>query len=209
MSITNDPQNDFDWAYKGFQYPIPPSWKRAVRLEDQIQWLLQCCLWLNANGISTGYLEEQLNELREQLKGYTDSQIINLRNEITQRLQDLQNQINGLIVGVSKTRSVLTGNFTYIYVVLKQMWDMLRVKSMTYDEIKALGKTYDEIKTDGHTYYALEMFANVYYGDGTERVKFTPEEVIPVNNYGLGKGTGIDVQRTYKAIKDFGFLTYI
>lgn len=204
MSITNDPQNDFDWAYKGFQYPIPPSWKRAVRLEDQIQWLLQCCLWLNANGISTEYLEGQLNELREQLISYTDSQIINLREEFITRIMDLQNQINSLAAGISKVRNPVTGNFDYTYIALKQMWDMLRVKSMSYDEIKALDKTYDEIKTDGHTYYALEMFANVYYGDGTERAKFTPTDVIPVDTPALSdpikKGT------TYNELNAYGFL---
>ena len=204
MSITNDPQNDFGWAYKGFQYPIPPSWKRAVRLEDQIQWLLQCCLWLNANGVSVAMLQEELNALKQQLTEYTDSEIEALRDELTAKINDLQNQIKSLYAGISKVRNPVTGNFDYTYVALKQMWDMLRVKSMTYDEIKALDKTYDELKADGHTYYALEMFANVYYGDGTERAKFTPTDVIPVDTPALSdpikKGT------TYNELNAYGFL---
>lgn len=204
MSITNDPQNDFDWAYKGFQYPIPPSWKRAVRLEDQIQWLLQCCLWLNANGVSVTMLQEELNALKQQLTEYTDSEIDNLRDELTAKINDLQNQIKSLYAGISKVRNPVTGNFDYTYVALKQMWDMLRVKSMSYDEIKALGKTYDELKADGHTYYEIEMFANVYYGNGEERAKFTPTEAIPVDTPALSdplkKGT------TYNELHYYGFL---
>ena len=42
MSMLNYP-GDFDFAYQGFQYPLPPSWKYAIRLEDQIAWT--CNVW--------------------------------------------------------------------------------------------------------------------------------------------------------------------
>ena len=44
MALWQDKCNRLDFAYRGYQYPVPPSWKYAVRLEDQIQWLLQAIL---------------------------------------------------------------------------------------------------------------------------------------------------------------------
>lgn len=38
---------DFDFAYKAMQYPLPPTWKYAIRQQDQIMWLLQALLTIN------------------------------------------------------------------------------------------------------------------------------------------------------------------
>lgn len=60
-----DDAGKFNWAYKGFQYPLPPSWKRAIRLEDQIQWLLQAIFLLNESGVSGESLDKTLAELEK------------------------------------------------------------------------------------------------------------------------------------------------
>ena len=52
MAVITDPESAFDFAYKGFQYALPPSWKYAVRQQDQIYWLLQALLKLNCAAVS-------------------------------------------------------------------------------------------------------------------------------------------------------------
>lgn len=72
MSMLNYP-SDFDIAYQGYQYPLPPSWKYAIRLEDQIQWLLQALLKINDEAVSQSILEAGLADTLEQAKEYADA----------------------------------------------------------------------------------------------------------------------------------------
>lgn len=172
MAVFRDPCNAFDFAYRGYQYPLPPSWKRAVRLEDQIQWLLQAILKTNCEGVS----QEDLNEL------------VTALNEYVARVQEyLQLQIDALKKGFNTSRNPVTGMFDYQYVVNKQMYDMLRVYACTWDELKDTGMSWDELKTEGHSWFEVDLFGNLYWGNGDIRAKYTPrchiDELTPGYDY--------------------------
>lgn len=81
-----------DFAYKGFQYPLPPSWKRAIRLEDQINWLLQALMAVNDSGINNEELTKAITAIADDLQG----QINDLRNGWESGDSQLQEQIKNI-----------------------------------------------------------------------------------------------------------------
>ena len=85
-----------DFAYKGFQYPLPPSWKRAIRLEDQINWLLQGLIAVNDSGINDEELNKAISELDNDLQG----QINDLRSGWESGDSQLQEQIKNITAGL-------------------------------------------------------------------------------------------------------------
>lgn len=218
MTLVRDPCNAFDFAYKGFQYPLPPSWKRAVRLEDQIQWLLQALLKLNCAAVS----QEDLDDLERLLVDY----ISRVDAQIEERIDALQ---KGWYAG----RNPVTGMYDFGYVIYKQMYDMLRVYACTWDELAGTGMTWNDLKATGYSWFEVDMFGNLYWGNGDIRAKYTPREHIdwmtpgfdfscwpwPLNPDEPGPGPGPDPEpepeptpepgenlTTWASMKAYGFL---
>lgn len=124
-----------DFAYKGFQYPLPPSWKRAVRLEDQINWLLQALMAVNDSGINDDELKQAISELGTDLQG----QINDLRNGWVSGDSSLQEQIKNITAGLFLVHNPVTGSYDYHQVAFRQLFDACRPFAATYADIDYLG----------------------------------------------------------------------
>ena len=213
MAVITDPKSTFDFAYKGFQYPLPPSWKYAVRQQDQIYWLLQALLTVNDNGVSDDYLQEEIAQAVADLTNGYNNADERLARRLDALIAALQEQVNNLTVGVTAQRNPVTGMRNYAYVVSKQMYDMLRTYACTWDELKNTGMTWDELKATNHSWFEVDMFGNIYWGDGEQRAKFTPTDHIDVNSPGYsdyqpGQLTGEAViSRSLGNMAAVGFLT--
>lgn len=201
--------SSLDFAYKGYQYPIPPSWKYAVRIQDQINWLLQAVLALDGQGVSVDELAEAIADAIEQVtQGYRgeDAEIERYINALVSAIEERISQFEDRN---AVFRNPVTGMRDYGYVVAKQMYDMLRVHAMTWDELKNTGKTWDEVKGDGHSWFEIDMFSDTYYGTGDPRAKFTPTEDIDVGTPGyIDMGDeDASLARSWGEMAQFGFLT--
>lgn len=163
MAVMIDPCNGFDFAYKGFQYPLPPSWKRAVRLEDQIQWLLQALLKVACDSATDEEIATEVGRVKEW---------------VSAQLGELAGEIDAVAAGRSWVYSPVDGEFVTAQVALRQVYDMARYYGLTYEELAETGKTYEELAADGLPYYALDQFGNLHYGNGQMRAKHTPPEDI-------------------------------
>lgn len=190
----------FNWAYKGFQYPIPPTWRRAVRLEDQLQWLLQALMCLNNHALSYGDISDAI-----------DSAIADILDSVKKELEAIKGELEDIQEGRGVTRNPVNGQRSYIYVALKQMYDILRVKAMTWDEADALGYTWDQMDALGHSWYEMDMMGNVLFGDGANRVKYTPTSHIGANTPGYVDTAfspgDYALARTWGDLAEFGFVT--
>lgn len=124
-----------DLAYKGFQYPLPPSWKRAIRLEDQINWLLQALMAVNDSGINDEELTKAITALAEDLQG----QINDLRNGWESGDSLLQDQIKNITAGLFLVHNPVTGSYDYHQVAFRQLFDASRPFAATYADIDYLG----------------------------------------------------------------------
>ena len=129
MAVIQDPKNEFDFAYRGYQYPLPPSWKYAVRLEDQIQWLLQALLKVNANGLSIEVLNEAVEELQADIEA-TDAAAQNYAKSALDQAHiytnavaaDLEKEIQAA-GGSGYVRDPVTGEPAPLYTALKHVFD--------------------------------------------------------------------------------------
>lgn len=222
MAIITDPKSTFDFAYKGFQYPLPPSWKYAVRQQDQIYWLLQALLLLNEYGIDKSELEDAIDSALR----YVNSQDA-----------CLSSRIDALQKGWYAGRNPVTGMYDFGYVIYKQMYDMLRVYACTWDELAETGMTWNDLNATGYSWFEVDMFGNLYWGDGDIRAKYTQREHVdwmtpgfdfscwpwPLNPDEPGPGPGPDPGpdsepepeptpdpgenlTTWASMKDYGFL---
>lgn len=168
MSMLNYP-GDFDFAYQGYQYPLPPSWKYAIRLEDQIQWLLQALLKINDEAVSQSILDAGLADNLEQAKEYTDTLYNVLKNQIAENYEDLDERITNIYAGISKWASpVVDGNKRYAPYINKQLFNALRPYAATYGEFttKYAEMTYSQVTTALHdwTLYQLAIYSAVLLG---------------------------------------------
>lgn len=160
-----------DFAYKGFQYPLPPSWKRAVRLEDQINWLLQALMSVNDSGINDEELNKAISELDADLQG----QINDLRSGWESGDSRLQEQIKNITAGLFLVHNPITGSYDYHQVAFRQIFDACRPFAATYADIDYLGigqatahgtaqtdqyLSYDDV--DALTYGAMPEGATLY-----------------------------------------------
>lgn len=201
--------SSLDFAYKGYQYPIPPSWKYAVRLQDQINWLLQAVLALDENGVSVDELTEAITDAIAQVtQGYRgeDAEIARYIDRLVSAIEERISQFEDRN---AVFRNPVTGMRDYGYVVAKQMYDMLRVNAMTWDELKNTGKTWDEVKGEGHSWFEVDMFSDTYWGTGDPRAKFTPTENIDIATPGyIDMGDeDASLARSWGEMAQFGFLT--
>lgn len=168
MSMLNYP-GDFDFAYQGFQYPLPPSWKYAIRLEDQIQWLLQALLKINDEAVSQSILDAGLADNLKQAKEYADTLYNVLKNQIAGNYEDLDERITNIYAGISKwTSPVVDGNKRYAPYINKQLFNALRPYAATYAEFKTkyAEMTYSQVTTALHdwTLYQLAIYSAVLLG---------------------------------------------
>lgn len=124
-----------DFAYKGFQYPLPPSWKRAIRLEDQINWLLQALMSVNDSGINDEELNKAISELDNDLQG----QINDLRSGWEAGDSRLQEQIKNITAGLFLVHNPVTGAYDYHQVAFRQLFDACRPLAATYADLDYLG----------------------------------------------------------------------
>ena len=124
-----------DFAYKGFQYPLPPSWKRAIRLEDQINWLLQALMAVNDSGINDEELTKAITAFADDLQG----QINDLRNGWESGDSQLQEQIKNITAGLFLAHNPVTGTCDYHQVAFRQLFDASRPFAATYADIDYLG----------------------------------------------------------------------
>lgn len=201
--------SSLDFAYKGYQYPIPPSWKYAVRIQDQINWLLQAVLALDESGVSVDELSEAIADAIEQVtRGYRGEDA-DIRLYINALVSAIEERIAQFEDRNAVFRNPVTGMREYGYVVAKQMYDMLRVHAMTWDELKNTGKTWDEVKGEGHSWFEVDMFSDTYWGTGDPRAKFTPTENIDVATPGyIDMGDeDASLARSWGEMAQFGFLT--
>lgn len=124
-----------DFAYQGFQYPLPPSWKRAIRLEDQINWLLQALIAINDLGINDDELNKAISELDADLQG----QINDLRSGWEAGDSHLQEQIKNITAGLFLVHNPITGSYDYHQVAFRQIFDACRPFAATYADLDFLG----------------------------------------------------------------------
>lgn len=124
-----------DFAYKGFQYPLPPSWKRAIRLEDQINWLLQALMAVNDSGTNDEELKKAIGELDADLQ----SQINDLRSGWESGDSRLQEQIKNITAGLFLVHNPITGSYDYHQVAFRQIFDACRPFAATYADVDYLG----------------------------------------------------------------------
>lgn len=124
-----------DFAYKGFQYPLPPAWKRAVRLEDQINWLLQALMAVNDSGINDEEMTKAITALADDLQG----RINELRNGWELGDSQLQEQIKNITAGLFLVHNPVTGTYDYHQVAFRQLFDASRPFAATYADIDYLG----------------------------------------------------------------------
>lgn len=130
-----DGLSGLDFAYQGFQYPLPPSWKRAIRLEDQINWLLQALMSVNDSGINAEELNKAISELDNDLQG----QINDLRSGWESGDSRLQEQIKNITAGLFLVHNPITGSYDYHQVAFRQLFDACRPFAATYADIDYLG----------------------------------------------------------------------
>lgn len=204
--------SSLDFAYKGYQYPLPPSWKYAVRIQDQINWLLQAVVALDVMGVSeedlAGAIAQAVASVTE---GYKQGDAI-IKQMLDRIGSELEERVGEIEKGNAVFRNPVTGMRDYGYVVSKQMYDMLRTYACTWDELKATGLTWDGLKATGHTWFEVDMFGNTYWGDGEQRAKFTPTDHIDAETPGYidAGGTvtdGATLGRSWGEIFTYGFLT--
>lgn len=140
--------SDFDFAYQGYQYPVPPSWKYLIRQQDQINWLYNAIAYLNDFGINTDELTTQLNDLRAELLGaigegdanqqnYTDAQIAALEQQLTAKIADLQDQINNIVAGKALWVNPITGLIATGERIDRALYDVARPYGATYEQVQA------------------------------------------------------------------------
>lgn len=201
--------SSLDFAYKGYQYPIPPSWKYAVRIQDQINWLLQAVLALDSAGVSVDELAEAIADAIAQVTQGYRGEDAELARYVDRLVGAIEERVSQFEDRNAVFRNPVTGMRDYGYVVAKQMYDMLRVNAMTWDELKNTGKTWDEVKGDGHSWFEIDMFSDTYYGTGEPRAKFTPVENIDVGTPGyIDMGDeDASLARSWGEMAQFGFLT--
>ena len=201
--------SSLDFAYKGYQYPIPPSWKYAVRIKDQINWLLQAVLALDSAGVSVDELAEAIADAIAQVTQGYRGEDAELARYVDRLVSAIEERVAQFEDRNAVFRNPVTGMRDYGYVVAKQMYDMLRVNAMTWDELKNTGKTWDELKGDGHSWFEIDMFSDTYYGTGDARAKFTPVENIDVGTPGYidMEDEDASLARSWGEMAQFGFLT--
>lgn len=215
MSMLNYP-SDFDIAYQGYQYPLPPSWKYAIRLEDQIQWLLQALLKINDEAISKTILENGLADNLEEAKKYADALYNVLKIQITENYEELDERINNIYAGISMWLSpVVDGNKQYAPYINKQLFNAARPYAATYEEFKTkYGEmSYSQVTTALHdwTLYQLAFYSAVLLdlvGFGDFKQVLARCKPYPIDDIIYVPSTP-KIIHTWGELKKYGAIAYI
>lgn len=196
MAVYQNPENEFDFAYKGYQYPIPPSWKYAVRLQDQIQWLLQAILKVNAGGLSVDLLNEAVDELNASIsatdaaaQGYADAAETQA-NLYTNRVAAALEAIIAGIQASATVRDPVTGNPAPLYTALKHVHDLAVPMGITWGELAEDGGTWAALTNLGVSWQLLAQKGGWLLGlrapdNPDDAVSVTPTADIPTNTPGF------------------------
>lgn len=201
----------FDWPYAGQPHDVPPQFARSmVKIEDQIYWLLNALKLLNESAISfvgvKPYIDTQDAKTLEDAKEYADEAV----SHFNAALNEVEELIKALNAQIAITRNPVTGHNVNLYVALKQMFDMLRPHTITWDELGDSFESWDAMAAwsneNDKCYYDLEMYANILLNDSDEhRTFFTPESHI--DRYTPGYYPDIFVNGyNWEDIKVHGFL---
>lgn len=193
MAVVQDPTNDFDFAYKGYQYPIPPSWKYAVRLQDQIQWLLQAILKVNAGALSADLLNEAVAELEAAIaetdaaaQAYAKAAQDNAHIYTNSVAADLEKEIQAA-GGSGYVRDPVTGEPAPLYTALKHVFDFAALYGLTWGELTESGKTWAQVAEFGTWQDLAQMggaWLNIRTYDNPEPLPVTPTADIPTDTPG-------------------------
>lgn len=193
MAVIQDPKNEFDFAYRGYQYPLPPSWKYAVRLQDQIQWLLQAILKVNAEGLSIDVLNEAVAELQADIEA-TDAAAQNYAKSALDQAHiytnavaaDLEKEIQAA-GGSGIVRDPVTGEPAPLYTALKHVFDFAALYGLTWGELTESGKTWAQVAEFG-TWQDLAQMGGAWLSirtyDNPEPLPVTPTADIPTDTPG-------------------------
>lgn len=193
MTVIKDPANEFDFAYKGYQYPIPPSWKYAVRLQDQIQWLLQALLKVNANGLSIEVLNDAVDELNADIaatdaaaQGYAAQALSDSKTFTNAIAAALEEEIKAA-TGGGYVRDPVTGEPAPAYVALKHIFDFAAAYGLTWGDLASSGKTWQQVAAYG-TWQKLAQYGgawlNIRTPDNPDLMPVTPTDDIPTETPG-------------------------
>jgi hypothetical protein len=175
MSILKWP-DDFEWPYAGQPMNVPVQFARGmVKVEDQIYWLLNGLQRLNAEGISLDTMKSYVDISGAKTLDAANEYTENMFDRFNRLLNELEEIVEGLNSQTAISRNPVTGMNDFIYVSLKQMYDLLRPHTITWDELAKSGMTWDELADTEWSYYLVEMFGNMVINASDEhRVFFTP-----------------------------------
>lgn len=162
-------------VFTRFTPTVPDFYRNIYSQEEGIKKILfeLCKLSAYANEIADG-----LNELDGDY-----SQLAGRVQELSKRIDAVSALLDGLKLG-GRSRNPVTGAFDYLYVTFKQIWDTLRIHSMTWRQLASSGHTWAELAGDGKTYIEVDMLANDIWGDGTEQIKYTNPANIDIHTPG-------------------------
>lgn len=113
---------EFDFAYKAMQYPLPPTWKYAIRQQDQIMWLLQALLTINEDydnfDDAIAKLEKLVNDTVKQLNDLVNQTIADFEKVIN----DTKTEFNAELDKVHKELTATQG----MQAILQKMQEDLK-----------------------------------------------------------------------------------
>ena len=129
------------------------------------------------------------------LKRYADAIVADIEaggtDDIEKEIALLAKSVEALrydmyVISRNGSRSPIDGSYAPLYSILKQMYDLLRTRSMTWASVAATGKTWNELAATGKTYLDFDVNANEILGDNTETLKYTSAEGIDTDTPGYG-----------------------
>lgn len=147
---------DFKFAYEGYQYPLPPDWKYAIRQQDQIIWLYNALAYIGLHAATDSDLAQWANDLRSQLETLLSEQTTELETkitamvesvaatlrsdfakftlEITEQYDELMKRLDDLEVGAVQWTSPVVGYRQYAGDIEKMLYDLMRPFTWSYGE---------------------------------------------------------------------------
>lgn len=162
-------------AFTRYTPSIPEFYRNIYSSEEGLKKIL---LELSKLAAYANELADAINRLDG-----SDSQLELKIKRLQERIDALYSMLEDIALG-GKTRNPMTGAYSFVYVALKQLYDTLRVHSMTWRQLANTGHTWAELASNGKTYIEVDMLANDIWGDGTEQIKYTEPSRIDVKTPG-------------------------
>lgn len=134
---------DLGFAYEGYQYPLPPSWKYAIRQQDQIIWLYNAIAYAWENSANTddiatldAKLSAAIKEAELSANNYTDQKSAVLDAKISEVYNELLSIINET-TGGARWVDPITGLVDNAQNIDKKLYDIARPYGCTYTQLEA------------------------------------------------------------------------